>query len=250
MNFGATRAEIIYQTAKFIINRLLPHQYVAVGKAAIPKQEMFVLWAYHDSTKNIWEDANLTNRRLSFVAKSELYENRLFSTIMQMAHQIRFTRDRANIREFRSGIERAVRENTGIVVYPEGTRNESDVVGGAGRLMQFVAGDLIELSSTYKCRIQFVVAGRQVKMVNGKREDVKVLCVSAAYAESGRLFLADNNVQEEINRLFAANKKKEGLEVLVNGYFMPMIARLSGKPYNPMFSTFAEAYKEQASLQR
>lgn len=241
LDLGTLCAGAVYHPTKAAVNLLLPHRYSAIGKAAIPEKDRFVIWAFHDSIKNIWEDVNLTHRRLCFVAKSELFETRVFGFMMRKTHQIRLNRDSPNIKEFYFGLERAINENAGIVIYPEGTRNETQTVGGTGRLMQSVAGHIIDMSHKYQCKIDFLAVGREANMVDEKRTDVTVKCLTVAYALNGKLKLLDENDQWKFEQK-TAESKKGGLEFLLNGVIMPTIASLSGRAYDSSHSTFSAVY--------
>ena len=232
-------ATAVYYVGKTVAN-VVSHDYKAVGKGAIPKKEPFVIWADHDSSKNIWEDANLTGRRVVFVTKSEYFGNPIFGIPLRLSHNIRFKRDGTNMEEVYFGIERAVRENAGIIVYPGGTRSKSGMIGSAGRLMVNLAEYIAKLSETYDSNIHFITVGRTATLTNGKRTNVTVECEVAAVATGGRLALTDEGAQKMFESAYAADRWK-GFEFFVNGYVMPRIANQSGKEFNPNVNAFLRA---------
>ena len=187
--------------------------------------------ANHDSSMNIIEDGNLTQRRLSFISKSENYNNPVFGLFQKLGGHIRFDRSGANMDEVYSGLERAVTDNVGIVIYPEGTRNTAPLIGKAGQRVIDLVGHIVELSARHPARIYFVATGRTVDY----RQRVTVTCEQLAYAENGQLVILDSNagLEYEMRKL-----EGRGLEFFVNGLVMPTIARLSHKTYNPAVSAF------------
>lgn len=239
-----------YQTAKFVAGNIVRNKYEARGKGAIPETEPFIIWADHDSAINIGEDAYLTGRSLRFVAKAEYFKidtKKLgkpkhlvqlgFALLLRLADQIRFERDGSGMGEAYSGLERAIKDNAGIVLYPGGTRSRLDYIGRASPLMAGIAGRIIELSGEYGCRIHFISVGRSVKREKGRRTCVRVVCEEAAIADKGWLSLADAVAQREFDRAYSESLDK-GLEFFVNSYIMPGIAALSGKEFCADRSSF------------
>lgn len=239
-------ATAVYYVGKTVAN-VVSHDYKAVGKGAIPKKEPFVIWADHDSSKNIWEDANLTGRRVVFVTKSEYFRNPIFGIPLRLSHNIRFNRNGTNMEEVYSGIERAVRENVGIIVYPGGTRSKSGMIGPAGRLMVDLAEYVVKLSETYKTNIHLITVGRKATLTNGKRANVTVDCKVAAVATDGRLALTDEGAQKKFESVYTADRGK-GFEFFVNGYVMPRIANQSGKEFKPDANVFLRTERDKRRL--
>ncbi len=229
MNARSLTAGLVYYTGKFFANLVTMHKYEAVGTDAIPKREPFVIMASHDSSMNIIEDGNLTTRRLSFLSKSENYNNPVFSLLQRLGGQIRFDRSGANMDEVYSGLEHAVIDNIGIVIYPEGTRNTAPIIGKAGRRVIDIVGHVVELSSRHHARIYFVALGRTV---DGSGYTT-VTCEQKAYAENGQIVIPEGNAKLEYEMQKPEGK---GLEFFVNGHIMPTLARLSHKTYNPSVS--------------
>lgn len=225
-----------YKAARDLANTLARHYYSIEGKESVPEKEPFVIWAHHSSSWDIIEDANITGRRVSFVVKSEYFKPRLnpiklvFATMLRIGEEIRFDRSGMSMEETYAGLERALADGAGIVIYPSGTRSHLDYVGKAGPLVNRLAGNLIRLSEIYS-PMHFIAVGRTESIIGGKR-NVAVVCEEVAVAEKGKVMLYNAEVQGRFDAAYAQDTGK-GLDVLVNEYVMPRIAALSRKEFKP-----------------
>jgi len=236
VSLKSVTTDYFYKAVKTAVNTVVRHKYEVEGKEQIPKEESFILWAYHRSGMDIIEDGNLTSRRISFITKSEYFDlsfnplKLVFALALRAGGQIRFDRKGRNSDEVYSGLERAVREKAGVVIYPSGTRNYLDFVGKASGLVTNLADYVIKLSESHG-PIHFITVGRTVREVNG-REEITVICSEAAIADKGNVFLRDTEAQIGFDAAFPEGRGK-GLEFLVNGYIIPRIAALNGMEFKP-----------------
>ncbi|MBI2175931.1 1-acyl-sn-glycerol-3-phosphate acyltransferase [Candidatus Woesearchaeota archaeon] len=232
---GVLTANAIYYAGKAFLNTFLRPSYKAAGKDALPEKDPFVLLGFHDHWVNIPEDANLTGRRVCFIHKYELL-GPFFRQILYSIGSIPLKRDGSNMHDAYSGLERAVKEGAGVAIYPEGTRNLTNVVGKAGALANTLAQYLVSLSSIYGA-IHFIGVGRSASWEGNKRKDVTIKCEELAVATNGKLLLTDKGEQDTFEKKLAIGSR-EAFDFFLNGYVMPVIASLSTKQYNPSANTF------------
>jgi len=234
MDLKSLKGRVSYQVLKAILGGYVSNIYYGEfsveGSENIPEEGPFLLLPYHDSMRNIFEIGAAVDRTLVYVSRTGVFRNRAKKTVfefgMQLANTIFLDRDNLSIQNGRqtysqlySELEWAVKNNLGMVVFPEATRNWSGIVGrGKSSLVRMV----YELGKTYSDGIPLIAVGIEAD----PRE--KGGSVTIRFAE----------------QIHPQNRQSIGM--LVNEQIMPTIARLSGKEFDPRKNLLRE-YRESAA---
>jgi len=209
---AAVRGKAVYQFSRNILAPFVGLYYNlhTEGSENIPKNGPFLILSYHDSNSNILEIGKSTKRTLVYVARSGIfkkwYVKIVAETLMWLGNTIKFERDiRENLDRTYSGLENALLNGVGIVIFPGGTRDKTGVVTKAG-------------TNLVKKVIEF-----------GKQYGVDVPIIATGIKAGERRFGGQINVSFAIP-VYATNF--DGVDALVNGHVMLTIAELSGKNFD------------------
>jgi 1-acyl-sn-glycerol-3-phosphate acyltransferase len=98
------------------------------GREKVPRSGAYVVAPSHRSIVDIFLTGFVTPRRIRFMAKQELFENRLLGWVIDVAGGFAVDRgsaDRAALRAAQTALE----GGEPVAVFPEGTRNAGPVIG-------------------------------------------------------------------------------------------------------------------------
>jgi 1-acyl-sn-glycerol-3-phosphate acyltransferase len=225
----AQKARAFYQLAKatagFGMRHLYYRRFDVEGHENIPQKGPFLMLPYHDSMLNVLELGTAVQRTLVFVARTNPFSNPVvkfaLETYMHGAETIFFDRDRPsvkNLREVYSGIELVIRENLGLVIFPEATRNREGIVGRIDELR---------------------IISRVIKTKGRYGEEIPVPVIPVGI-DAERSTLRGGVTVRFSQPVYASGYGS--IEKMINDHVMPTIAELSGKPYDKERVTFyAEA---------
>jgi len=115
----------MFYTLVYVLSRILSRilfKLEVTGLENIPEQGPFILVSNHRSNLDPPLIAVSTKRRLYFLAKAELFENRINATMLKWLHCIMIDRNGVG----KSALKKARLElsrGQGLLVFPEGTRS-------------------------------------------------------------------------------------------------------------------------------
>lgn len=107
------------------------------GKENIPKKGGFIIASNHASNLDPGIIGSAIPRVLSFMAKEELFRNKIFGWILWKVHAFPVKRGGADLFSIKEAIKR-LKNGSGILLFPQGGRRDSiaasEVKGGVGFL--------------------------------------------------------------------------------------------------------------------
>lgn len=113
-----------------------------IGKENIPKEGPFILAGNHKSLLDIPLVATASKKEIRFIAKEELFQNKVSSYILKILGAIPIKRNTADMTAIRNSIK-LLKNNEILGIFPEGTRNKKNTVQEfkAGAAMLAVKGN-------------------------------------------------------------------------------------------------------------
>jgi 1-acyl-sn-glycerol-3-phosphate acyltransferase len=100
------------------------------GGENIPERGAFILASNHRSNIDPVLLATSVNRKLFFLAKAELFENRVISFILKKLNCIELKRSGEDKTALKKGLK-ILRAGRGLLLFPEGTRSKDNSLGRA-----------------------------------------------------------------------------------------------------------------------
>ncbi|OQX86992.1 MAG: hypothetical protein B6D55_04585 [Candidatus Omnitrophica bacterium 4484_70.2] len=97
------------------------------GKEKIPKKGRFILASNHTSVLDPVVLGVACPRRLYFLAKEELFENKLFSLLIKTLGAIPLKRGSSDLKAIKKALTLLAKEKP-VVIFPQGTRGRFDEV--------------------------------------------------------------------------------------------------------------------------
>lgn len=183
------------------------------GKNNIPKGSA-VLACNHFSAIDCLYFLELQQDDLSFLAKKELFKNKLFAKILKFFGAIPINRENPEIRSLMSAIK-VLKDGKKLTIFPEGTRNKS----GSQELQELKGGTAV-FAVKAKCPIVPIMLYKKArlfvknKMIIGKpftlEEFYNKPLDDAAVCEMDKL-LAEKMIEQQalLNDLVASKRKKQ-----------------------------------------
>lgn len=139
------RNRLAVNIVKFASRAILSHFFKinVRGLDNIPERESFVILPKHQR----WEDIPLIaisiNRPLYYVAKQELFSNRLSKKLIAMLGGLPLDRDRPNRSRFTfSKVVQKLEEKEGIVIFPEGTYYKNHMGPGHSGFIRMIYSNI------------------------------------------------------------------------------------------------------------
>ena len=116
--------KIMYRIIKAVLHLtcLITHRVKKVGEENIPKEGAYILCGNHTSN---WDPVILitcTKRKICFLAKEELFENRFFVLLARLFEIFPVKRGKQDIQSTKNSL-RILKENKLLGLFPEGTRH-------------------------------------------------------------------------------------------------------------------------------
>ena len=134
----ATAIYFILRHAAFILSKIFFHLEV-YGNKNIPKNGGFILASNHVSFLDPIILSAACFRRLSFMAKEELFKNKLFAWLIRNAGAFPLVRNHGDSGAIKEGIKRLKKGNV-LLLFPEGSRSKDGAIkkplSGVGFLAQ------------------------------------------------------------------------------------------------------------------
>ena len=125
------------KTAAFVLCKILFRLSIR-GSENLPKKEGFILASNHNSFLDPILLAASSRRRVSFMAKEELFSNFFFGRFISSLGAFPINRDAPGPGAIRAAIKR-LKRHSGLVLFPQGTRQRSEDLSplpGVGFLAQ------------------------------------------------------------------------------------------------------------------
>lgn len=107
-----------------------------IGKDKVPQTKAFILTSNHSSYLDPILLGVASPQKLYFLAKEELFKNKLFALLIKTLGAIPLKRDRADLGAMKSAL-RLLKNKKSLVIFPEGgIGREGQVKGGVGFLFK------------------------------------------------------------------------------------------------------------------
>ncbi|CAM3415506.1 lysophospholipid acyltransferase family protein [Nosocomiicoccus ampullae] len=100
------------------------HKITVIGEENVPKEGPVLLAANHKSLHDPPVVGISVKREMSFFAKSELFENKIFGAAIRNLNAIPVNRGKGDRAALKTSIE-ALKEGRMLLMFPEGTRNKT-----------------------------------------------------------------------------------------------------------------------------
>ncbi|MFN7170305.1 MAG: lysophospholipid acyltransferase family protein, partial [Candidatus Omnitrophota bacterium] len=114
-------------------------RYRIYGKKNLPQDESYIIASNHLSFLDPIALGLLTRKKINFLAREDLFNNRVFALLIGNLGAIPLKREKQDIRALRQGIK-ILQKNKILVVFPEGRRSLNGELGkplaGVGFLAQ------------------------------------------------------------------------------------------------------------------
>lgn len=121
---------MFYYFARFLcaVFCLLVFRLKALGRENVPKNGGFILAGNHVSYLDPIVFGVACPRSLSYMARSTLFNSRIFGAIIRLCHSFPVKRGGSDIGAFRESLRR-LKKGEGILLFPEGTRSLTGELG-------------------------------------------------------------------------------------------------------------------------
>jgi 1-acyl-sn-glycerol-3-phosphate acyltransferase len=103
-------------------------RYKVYGRENLPNEGAYIIASNHVSLLDPVAVGLLVHRRISFVAREDLFRNKIFGFILRQIGVIPLHRNRQDIKAIREALRR-LREGGILVIFPEGTRSHDGSIG-------------------------------------------------------------------------------------------------------------------------
>lgn len=102
-----------------------------IGAENLPKEDGFCITPNHQANYDIWALVAGIDRKLNFVAKKELGSTPIFKEYLKLVDTYLLDRDdiKQTVRLFNEASKGIVEKKQNIVIFPEGTRSKSPILG-------------------------------------------------------------------------------------------------------------------------
>jgi len=184
------RRTLGYRLARVIFETVVGAWFrpLVTGRANVPSKGPVILAPVHRSFADFGFTAFVTDRKLFFMAKEELWDNRLLGRLLVNLGVFPVHRQAADRQALRHA-EAVLRHGQVLVLFPEGTRQEGESVGPLLEGAAFLA------ARTGAVIVPIGIGGSDVAMPKGKRlpRRIRIRVVvgeamaAPARSESGRV---------------------------------------------------------------
>ena len=107
------------------------------GKSKIPKNKTFILASNHLSFLDPIVLGVASPRRIHFLAKEDLFKNKLFASLMGGLGAVPLKRDKPDISAMRAALTLLIKEKKPLMIFPQGKRgNLEEAKAGVGFLFR------------------------------------------------------------------------------------------------------------------
>ena len=170
---------MLYSLSRFLARLLLKlfFKIEAEGKEVFPANTPFILASNHFSNFDPPALSVCCPRQIGFLAKEELFKNKLFGACLRALGVIPLNREKAGLRTIRLCLERL--KFGGLLVFPQGTRGRSldNALSGVGFLCKkaevpVVAARIYGTDKVFPKGAKFPRRGR-IKVVFSKVDDIE-----------------------------------------------------------------------------
>ncbi len=117
----------VVRTICLVLFKIL-FRYRIHGKKNLPEHGAFIIASNHMSFLDPPAIGILTHRKVNFMARQDLFKNRIFGFLIKNLGAMPLDRDRHDIMAIRKAI-RLLRQNKIVVVFPEGRRSPDGELG-------------------------------------------------------------------------------------------------------------------------
>lgn len=173
-----------------------------VGFENIPESGAFIICSNHIRARDPFVIAVLSKRRIRFMAKTELYKNKLMSAYMHAIETIPVDRGHADIAAVRESLK-CLKDGDALGIFPQGTRSRDNsrthMETGIGMIALRSGAPVIPayIDGTYKVFGRTIVrVGKPVPLADfGKKCDSESIKHATERIESAIWAMADANLE-------------------------------------------------------